>query len=283
LGLIPMKKPYTFSGVRSHAWKAFNLFKDAPAAEKADAEKTTLIGRLFDVRDEYNLSDLDIASECADHLLAGVDTTSDTVMFLIWKLSLPQNKHCQEKLREEVSRVPVSDDGLGLPAAKDLTQLPYFNAVIKETLRLYAPIPTYEPRTSPVDTVIDGYEIPAGTVVGMSPYCLHRDEKVFPSPLEFEPERWLTSSGTLIPESDLKNRYFWAFSSGGRMCIGMHLANAEILTLVGGIYRKFRTSTKQLDTSPAITSRYEVFSDETMPKMIEHECYINFERLDGKQ
>ncbi len=99
----------------------------------------------------------------------------------------------------------------------------------------------------------------------------------------FEPERWLTPSGTLVPESDLKNRYFWAFSSGGRMCIGMHLANAEVLTLAAGIYRKFRTTTKQVDTSPAITARYEVFADETRPKMVEHECYVNFERLDGKQ
>ncbi len=157
--------------------------------------------------------------------------------------------------------------------------LPYLNAVLRESLRLYAPLPTFVPRSSPVDTVIDGYEIPAGTVVGMSPFCLHRDEAVFPSPLSFEPDRWLTPSGALIPESDPKNRYFWAFASGARMCIGMHLANAEMLTLIAAVYRKYTTSARHPDTSPGITSRYEVFHDETMPKMVEHECFIDFAKV----
>jgi cytochrome P450 len=127
--------------------------------------------------------------------------------------------------------------------------------------------------------MIDGYEIPAGTIVGMSPYCLHRDESVYPSPLVFRPERWLTDSGTLVPESDPRNRSFWAFSSGGRMCIGMHLANAEMLTLLAALYRKYETTAKHPDTSPGITSRFEVFFDETMPKMVEHECHIRFAKL----
>ena len=280
LGLMPMQKPFVFSGIRQHAWKAFNSFKNASESERKAAAETTLIGRLFEVREEHQLEDVDIASECADHLLAGIDTTADSLMFLFWALSLPQNKHCQEKLRQEVSQVPV--DGSGLPKPKDLTRLPYLNAVIRETLRLYSPLPSFEPRSSPMDAIIDGYVVPAGTIVGMSPYCLHRDETVFESPETFIPERWLTPSGSLVPESDPKNRQFWAFSSGARMCIGMHLANAELLTMTAGLYRKFSTSTKQVDTSPSITSRYELFHDETTTKTIEHECWINFKKLEKR-
>ncbi|KAK5417386.1 hypothetical protein LTR06_003373 [Exophiala xenobiotica] len=274
LGLMPMRKPFTYSGIRQHALDAFHSFKNAPIEVQANAAENTVIGRLFKVRQEANLSDMDIASECADHLLAGIDTTADSLMFMIWALSLPQHREFQDKLREEVSQISV--DSNDLPVPKELTQLPYLNAVVKETLRLYSPLPAFEPRVSLTDTVIDGYEIPAGTVVGMSPFCLHRDESVFPSPLSFTPEGWLTPSGTLVPESDLRNRYFWAFSSGARMCIGMHLANAEMLTLIAALYRKYRTSAKHPDTSPGITSRFEVFHDETMPKMAEHECWIDF-------
>ncbi|KIW84281.1 hypothetical protein Z517_03531 [Fonsecaea pedrosoi CBS 271.37] len=277
-GLMPMRKPFTYSGIRQHALKAFYSFKNAPAAVQAKAAESTVIGRLFKVREAADLSDLDIASECADHLLAGIDTTSDSLMFMIWALSLPQHEKYQVKLREELSHISV--DGQGIPEPKDLTHLPYLNAVVRESLRLYAPLPTFEPRSSPVDMIIDGYEIPAGTIVGMSPYCLHRDETAYPCPLAFKPERWLTSSGTLIPESDLRNRYFWAFSSGARMCIGMHLANAEMLTLLAALYRKYKTSAEHPDTSPGITSRFEIFSDETMPKMVEHQCLIDFARLE---
>jgi cytochrome P450 len=54
-------------------------------------------------------------------------------------------------------------------------------------------------------------------VVNMSPYSLHRNAEVFPEPLKFDPERWLGPTEQVA----LMNRWFWAFSSGGRMCIGL--------------------------------------------------------------
>ena len=280
-GLMPMRKPFTYSGIRHHALQAFYSFKNAPAEYKAKCAETSVLGRLFSVQKDADLSDMDVASECADHLLAGIDTTSDSLMFIIWALSLPQHRHYQETMREELSQISV--DGNSLPEPKELAQLPYLNAVVRESLRLYSPLPAFEPRSSPVDTVIDGCEIPAGTIVGMSPFCLHRDESVYPAALTFKPDRWLTDMGVLIPESDLRNRCFWAFSSGARMCIGMHLANAEMLTLLAALYRKYTTSAKHPDTSPGITSRFEVFGDETMPKLEEHQCYIHFARLVGEK
>lgn len=274
LGLVPMKKPFVYSGIRQHSLKAFQSFKAASPDKKARLAESTVIGRLMRCQKSQNLTDLDIASECADHLLAGIDTTADSLMFLIWALSLPQNVHYQDRLRMELSRISVN--GQGLPFPKDLTQLPYLNAVLRESLRIYSPLPAFEPRVCTSDTIIDGYDIPAGTVVGMSPYCVHRDENVYPEPLKFAPERWLTAEGLLIGESDPRNKYFWAFSSGARMCIGMHLANAEMLTLVATVLRKYRTVARHPDTSPGITSRYEIFKDESTPKMVEHQCYIDF-------
>ena len=138
-------------------------------------------------------------------------------MFLVWALSRPQNLHIQERLIEEVRSIPQDLVEDGVPNLDVIDKLPYLDAVIRETLRLYAPLPASEPRSTNSPCSIDGYTIPAGTVVNMSPYSLHRNAEVFPEPLKFDPERWLGQTEQVA----LMNRWFWAFSSGGRMCIGL--------------------------------------------------------------
>lgn len=228
LGLLPMSKPTTYTAIRAHALKSC-------VASEADTNETNvtvdnasfIMSKLWAYsksEKEPRMDRLDIASEAADHFLAGIDTTSDTLMFAIWALSLPENRHCQERLIAEIDSMSpklfnqgTKAPGSAVAAAEVADRLPYLNAVIKETLRLFAPIPGSEPRSMPVDTTIDGYRIPAGTVVSMSPYTLRRNEDVFPQTLEFRPERWLGELGDLV---EMK-KHFWAFSSGGRMCIGV--------------------------------------------------------------
>ncbi|KAH6665171.1 putative benzoate 4-monooxygenase cytochrome P450 [Halenospora varia] len=281
LGMLPQKKPTVYTGIRKHALKAWEVFLGSTIDRKSASRSATIIGRLWEYhisqRDD-GLGDMEIASEAADHLLAGVDTTADTLMFLIWALSLPENAAFQEKLIEEVSKMPATDlDSRGIPTVDASGKLPYLDVIIKETLRLYAPLPASEPRSLPVNCVIDGYQISANTVVSMSPYSLHRNAEVFPNPLVFNPDRWL---GDPTEMTEMK-KWFWAFSSGGRMCIGLHLAMAEMTTLTAAVYRTYRTRVKEgtEGTSPGITSRFEIFYDESKPYMKEHECYIDFEKL----
>ncbi|KAL2833022.1 cytochrome P450 [Aspergillus cavernicola] len=276
LGLLPMQKPATYTGIRAHALQSWTEFEASVVDNPPDLSIVEKLWRHSKSSKGSRLDSLDMASEAADHLLAGIDTTSDTLMFTIWALSRQENRKYQQKLIEEVHGIPDSDcNDFGNPTVEVADKLPYLDAVIKETLRLYAPLPASEPRSLPVDTTIDGYVIPAGTVVGMSPYTLHRNSEVFPEPLKFKPERWLGECGDC---TEMK-KWFWAFSSGGRMCIGLHLAMAEMTTLLAAIYRRYSTSEYrgQTGASPGITSRFEVFYDETLPK--EHECWINFERL----
>lgn len=72
------------------------------------------------------------------------------------------------------------------------------------------------------------------------PYGLHRNEAVFPEAETFKPTRWLPSHTS---DEHLKemHRWFWAFGSGGRMCIGSHLATQEIKLLVAAIYSNWTT------------------------------------------
>ncbi|KAF4633361.1 hypothetical protein G7Y89_g4756 [Cudoniella acicularis] len=270
LGLLPQKKPTVYTGIRRHALWAWEQFSSLSPAQKAASKTTTIVGRLWDShisQRENGLSDLEIASEAADHLLAGVDTTADTLMFLIWALSLPENSHFQEKLKAEVSSMPLSGlkhrgmlDFQGIPTVEATGTLSYLDAVVKETLRLYAPLPASVPRSLPVSTVIDGYNVSANTVVSMSPYNLHRNPAMFPEPLTFYPDRWLGDSKDI---SEMK-KSFWAFSSGGRI-----LAMAEMTTLTAAIYREYRTRVRPgtENMSPGITSRFEVFYDESKQQM----------------
>ncbi|RMZ73054.1 glycosyl hydrolase family 3 N terminal domain-containing [Pyrenophora seminiperda CCB06] len=264
--ILPMAKPATYTGIRMHALRAMRAYRYADQVSRAKAQKS-VIAELCKAthKQDIPMDDLDIASECADHLLAGIDTTSDTLMFLIWSLSLPHNAHVQQRLIDECQSIPEQDLSGTLVDLKTADRMPYLNAVIKETLRLYAPLPASEPRSSPVDTVIDGYSIPRRTVCSMAPYSLHRNENVFPEPLKWKPERWISGGKDKTAEME---RWFWAFSSGARMCIGLHLAMAE-MALVPSLYRKYgsriRPGSERI--APGITSRFEVFTDETYPEM----------------
>lgn len=215
----PMQLPTTYTGIRLHAMKSCQEFAKAPA--NAKAEESSLISKLWKhhhTEKENGIDEIDIAAECADHLLAGIDTTGDTLMFAIWSLSRPENRTFQEKLIEEVKNIPnLNLNAEGIPRAEPCDKLPYLDAVIKETLRLYVPLPGTEPRSMPTVSKVDGYTIPPKTIVSISPYSLHRNPDVFKDPLRFNPERWLDDSHD---PSEMK-KWFWAFSSGGRMCIGM--------------------------------------------------------------
>jgi cytochrome P450 len=216
-GLLPMSKPSTYTGIRRHALVAAEHIRDQTIEDPTESIAARLFHAMRTQEKGPAMDYLDVASECADHFLAGIDTTSDTLMFAIFALSQPANLSFQEKLHQEIQSLPdevVVDDVVNALAAD---KLPYLDAVIKETLRLYAPLPGSEPRWSEKDEVIDGYRVPARTIVSMSPYCLHRNEHVYKEPLEFNPDRWLGPSEQV---AEMK-KWFWAFSSGGRMCIGM--------------------------------------------------------------
>lgn len=222
---LPMQKPSTYTGIRIHALTAMQAYRDADVKARSTAAGS-IIEKLWSAKDAAGLDDIDVASECADHLLAGIDTTSDTLMFLIWCLSLPQNAAIQAILTAEARGLPASafsPAGALEPGVADT--LPVLGAVVTETLRLFAPLPSSEPRVSSVDVLVDGYSVPAGTVCSVAPWSLHRNADVFVEPLKWDPGRWMRGEGEdeqgfREREKEMK-KWFWAFSSGARMCIGM--------------------------------------------------------------
>ncbi|KAG9962217.1 cytochrome P450, partial [Aureobasidium melanogenum] len=195
------------------------------AVQKPNPASYSLLSKLHSKASE--LEDLSAAAECMDHLAAGIDTTGDGLCFLMHELSLPQNAHIQQRLRDEINN---SQD-------KSFDQLPYLDAVVKEGLRVFPPIPMSFPRYTPDSgTTLDGYYIPGHVIVSCQPFTLHKDPEVFPLPEKFDPQRWLEEKGELE-----RNRMFFAFSQGARGCIGKHLALAEMKILLREVYGEYKT------------------------------------------
>lgn len=191
----PMQKPTTYTKIREHAlvtWQSFKSKNQTTESSGCAKPRTSIIELLWAAHTSMagDLDDLDIASECADHLLAGIDTTSDSLMALVWALSRPQNKKYQTMLQREVDTLsPSNVSSFGMPSLVDCDKLPFLDAVLKETLRLYTPIAASQPRASPKMTYIDGFVISPNTVVSITAFALHRNPAVFEDPLTFNPER----------------------------------------------------------------------------------------------
>ena len=170
---------------------------------------------------------LSVASELLDHVLAGQETAGLALTYLSWRLSY--DLELQAKLRAELLTLSpnmrlVEGQTPQMPDPKQLDRLPLLHAVLMETLRLHAPIPGAQPRQTPDSGYQLGpYLVPGGVRVAALAYTLHRDETVFPDPEKWDHSRWLPSSGS-EEERKQRNRMFWAFSSGGRMCIGSNFA-----------------------------------------------------------
>ncbi|KAG6365865.1 hypothetical protein INS49_000041 [Diaporthe citri] len=108
---------------------------------------------------------------------------------------------------------------------KPLEQLPFLTSTIKEGLRLSPGVATRMARIAPDrDLFYKDWRIPAGTPIGMTRVLMHTDENIYPNPQFFEPERWMEGSGI---RKNAEHAYA-PFSKGTRMCVGMHLAWAEL-------------------------------------------------------
>ncbi|KAL1890440.1 hypothetical protein Sste5346_008268 [Sporothrix stenoceras] len=196
--------------------------------ESAPAANFTLLARMQDPA--LKLTRMQMAAECMDHMAAGIETTGDVLCWLMWQLSLPECQAMQERLYHE-----LKDSS---PASYD--SLPYLQAVLKEGLRMFPSIPMSLPRYVPAGgREVDGTWLPEGTIVSCQPYTMHRfDETVFPQPDTFNPDRWLGTTAEVDAEM---NRRFFAFSNGGRGCLGRHLAMAEMKLLLRDVYSQFQT------------------------------------------
>ncbi|XP_071957317.1 cytochrome P450 27C1-like [Antedon mediterranea] len=175
------------------------------------------------------MTDQEIYANMCELLLAGVDTTSNTLAWAMYELS--RNLDIQEQLHNEVTSAIGRHH---IASSKDINNLPIVKNIIKETLRMY-PVVSANNRIFEDDVVIGGYEIPKNTIVGSLQYVLGHDEKIFPEPDRFIPDRWKRGEGT-------KASTFASvpFGFGTRMCIGRRVAELELHLALIRITQQFK-------------------------------------------
>lgn len=153
-------------------------------------------------------------------MVGGTETTAAT---LTWALSLLlNNRHTLEKSQHELD---IHVGRQRLVTESDLDKLVYLRAVVKETMRLQPAIPV-NPREAGEDCVVAGYHIPAGTRLFVNTWKIQRDPRVWDHPLEFRPERFLTTH----KEVDFQGLHFelLPFGGGRRVCPAISFAQRAI-------------------------------------------------------
>ncbi|KAH6645048.1 putative cytochrome P450 [Truncatella angustata] len=175
-----------------------------------------------------------LGAEAQQMIGAGLETVAWALTTTVYYLL--ENSLTLERLRAELQE--AIPDATAIPTSVHLEQLPYLSACIKEGIRLSSGVSVRLPRISPNAPMrYKGWEIPTGTPVSMTTTDVLYDEKVFPQPRSFVPERWLGNPKTA--EGDSLNHYFVPFGKGPRACIGINLAYVELHLALATLFRRF--------------------------------------------
>lgn len=215
---VPSLLPGTFSSSIRNARAVVETRLDALIAERRarPVDRDDLLSRLLKAQDEdgASMSDQQVRDEAATLFVAGHETTANA---LSWSLHLlAQNPDVHARLLAEV-------DALGgrTPGFEDVMRVPLAIRVFKEALRLYPPL-TILVRQVLEEVTLEGVTVPAGRIVFVPVWALHRSASVWKDPLRFDPDRFL-------PEREQgRHRAAWLpFGIGPRVCIGNHFALLE--------------------------------------------------------
>lgn len=191
-------------------------------------------------------SDDDLEDQLMTFFAAGHETTSATMTWAMYALC--RNPEMQRKLRAEVrTNLPSADDAAATISSADIDRLPYLNAVVNETLRLYPVVPMTV-REAVQDLVIQGVPIPRGTIITIPPWAVNVDKTLWGDDAdEFKPERWIDRrevDGVMTETANntggsTSNYAFLTFLHGPRSCIGSSFAKAEFACMLATWVRRF--------------------------------------------
>ncbi|XP_059607754.1 cytochrome P450 4d2-like [Phlebotomus argentipes] len=180
------------------------------------------------------LSNEDIREEVNTFMFAGHDTTTSGITFLLYNIAL--HSVVQEKILEEIERVIGKDVEKDLTIG-DLKNLTYLECVIKESLRLFTPVPMIGRYFAKDTQLKDNLRIPGKSTVIIGAFCMGRDAKLFPDPETFKPERF--------HEDEVTGRNpfsYIPFSAGPRNCIGQKFAMLEMKTVIVRLLQMYKIS-----------------------------------------
>lgn len=197
---------------------------------------------LFAVVEELDgkgLTDEEVRDNCVTFFLAGHDTTAAGLTWLGWFLA--SRPELAERATAEIAMV-VGDRR---PTFHDLPKLIFLEQMINETLRHRSPAVGVFGREAIEDVEVGGWTIPKGALVHALSYTVHHDERWFPNPEVFDPDRFAPDKiNSIHPHA------YFPFGVGPRMCIGASFAKMELALTSATILQDFRLSPAEGQTEP---------------------------------
>ena len=188
-------------------------------------------------------------------LFAGQDTSAATLSWTLHLLSL--YPEVQEKLAKEVAaslkkQQNSNDDGDAQFFTKQFaSNMPYLDAVIKESMRLY-PVAPFVVRKLPLDVTIPAETksaaptiLPEGSLACVWIYALHRNPRLWHRPDDFVPERWIDPNLKDLDEGQCSGA-FMPFANGPRNCVGQPLAHVILRIILARIVDRYKVVDKRL-------------------------------------
>jgi cytochrome P450 len=209
----------------------YNFFK-SKIDEKRASGGNDLFSQLCraETEDGLKFTDDDVINHMIFLMMAAHDTTTITLCTMFYHLA--KNPEWQEKLRQESMQL----NKLHLDH-EDLEKLTGMTHVMKESLRLCAPVPSV-PRRATKDVVYKGTLIPKGSLITVSPYFTHYMEEYWKKPTQFDPGRFEEDR-----REDKVHPYAWVpFGGGAHMCIGLHFADLQVKAILHQILLRFKWS-----------------------------------------
>lgn len=188
-------------------------------------------------------TDLHIASEVVDHFTAGSTSTTAAITYVFWELARPHNAAFLDRIIRELWTIKnVDKDGQPTVFA-EVDNLPYLDACWREALRLHTPSSAMSMRMTPeAGLEVCGFALPGGLQVGVSPYAMLHNPKIYTDPDRFDPSRWIIAEDASDEERQkLKERReaWMVFSHGPRNCVGKELAVVMMKLLLFSVLRNF--------------------------------------------
>lgn len=232
--VAPVRAPLPFTmmrrGVKAREYLV-DWFKQAIPARR-QGEGMDFFSQFCRATDEAGqpLSEDAIADHMNFLMMAAHDTITSSATSLV--MLLGRHPEWQDRLREEIAGLGLNHDE-GVPHAR-LDELVLTEYAFKESLRMVPPVPSL-PRRALRDFSYGGYDIPAGSFVGVSPAMVHIMPEHWPDPERFDPMRF-------APEvARTRHKYAWVpFGGGAHMCLGLHFATMQIRVLIAQLLMRYR-------------------------------------------
>jgi cytochrome P450 len=216
-------------------------------------DDVSLLSMLVAARDEEGspMPDRQLRDEVMTLLLAGHETTA---MALSWTwLLIDRHPSAAAALHAELDRVL----GPRPPVVADLPALPVTRATIAESMRLYPPAWVFGRRPRR-DLDVDGWRVPRGATLLVSPWVLHRDPRWWPEAESFDPTRWLRADGSFDLQAPGQPRdAYLPFGLGRRICVGEGFAWTEATLVLATLAARWQVRVADHDVKPvaALTLR----------------------------